>query len=248
MTIEPFELPRPDWYDSEGRIYKDALIENFNALEAIMIQLQSLDNIQVAITDYEDVSLPDVTLDDADNKIINLKSFVDILGLQYYPLEIETNGTKVLKLSYYDSEYKLRTIENISLALNNTNAFVVLNKATNTLSAVADPSSNSNYVLVGAYRSGIIDTVTSDGLCDINMLVPLSKMPMRLRSCHTSRSQSCAFYISDPKRYMCYGRHEKYGWKSGGQNAKSVDQGEPNFSDGYYGVAITNGDLNRRFY
>lgn len=248
MAIEPFELPRLDWYDSEGRIYKDALIENFNALEATMTQLQSLDNIQVVITNYEDISLPDVTLDDADNKIINLKSLVNILGLQYYPLEIETDGTKILKLSYYDSEYNLQTIENVSLILNDTNAFVVLNKTTNTLLAVADPSSNSNYVLIGAYRSGIIDTVTSDGLCDVNMLLPLSKMPMRLRTCHTTRSQSCAFYVSDPTRYMCYGRHEKYGYKGDGQYSKSVDQGEPSFSDGYYGIAVTNGNLNRRFY
>ena len=31
--VEELVLPRPDWYDTEGRIYKDALIENFNAIE-----------------------------------------------------------------------------------------------------------------------------------------------------------------------------------------------------------------------
>lgn len=31
--INYFELPNKDWFDSQGRIYKDALIENFNAIE-----------------------------------------------------------------------------------------------------------------------------------------------------------------------------------------------------------------------
>ena len=31
--LELFELPRKDWFDEDGRIYKDALIDNLNAIE-----------------------------------------------------------------------------------------------------------------------------------------------------------------------------------------------------------------------
>ena len=49
--IDLFALPRPDWYDQEGRIYKDALIENFNALEEKLIEISKLDAFDTQMPD-----------------------------------------------------------------------------------------------------------------------------------------------------------------------------------------------------
>ena len=101
--VTPFELPRPDWYDSDGRIYKDALIENFNAIEARLKQLSALGQQVIGqggeIIDTSDIHLDDVTLEDLPNKILNLRSFLTIMDLFNYPIELSFNGKKVVDIS-----------------------------------------------------------------------------------------------------------------------------------------------------
>ena len=53
--VEELVLPRPDWYDAEGRIYKDALIENFNAIEDKLLELTRLDAFSVQPPDLSSV-------------------------------------------------------------------------------------------------------------------------------------------------------------------------------------------------
>ena len=66
--IDNFSLPRNDWVDKEGRIYKDALIENFNAIEAKLQELQSLNVFEVTLPDASDIQIDeDVTLDSDDD-------------------------------------------------------------------------------------------------------------------------------------------------------------------------------------
>lgn len=247
MALDRFELPRTDWYDSSGRIYKDALIENFNALEEIMLRIQSLDTIEVETVDYDTISLNDVTLDDGDNKIINLRSLINILGLTYYPIECITSGKKVVKYSYYNDNFELVTISDVSLdTLSDSVPYVVLNKSTGTIQATSS-FNNSAHILIGTFRGGAIDHVLSPGMCDINILEALSKMPVRSRVCYTSRKKDRIFWLTDPARYICYGIHAKYGRKSGGQYCVCCDQGEPNFRDGYFAKEIisqTNGSTN----
>lgn len=234
MAIDRFELPRNDWYDSQGRIYKDALIENFNALEQKMLQIQSLDAIEVEATDFENITLEDVTLEDNDNKVINLKSLISILGLTYYPIECITSGKTIVKYSFYDSNYNLQIIENVKLDnLSDEVPYAVYNLDSNELMAVATLV-NDRQVLIGTFRGGSIDHVLSKGMCDVNILEPLSKMPVRWRKGYTNRKEDVIFYLTDPTRYICYAIHAKHGRKGGGQTACFVDQGEPGFVDNYY--------------
>ena len=61
--IEPLTLPRPDWYDQVsvdettgeiiGRIYKDALIENFNAIEEKLNYLGTLEAKDIVLDSAE---------------------------------------------------------------------------------------------------------------------------------------------------------------------------------------------------
>lgn len=246
MAIDRFELPRDDWYDSQGRIYKDALIENFNALEEKMLQIQSLDTIEVEAADFESISLNDVTLADNDNKVINLKSLVSILGLTYYPIECITSGKTIVKYSFYDSNYDLQTLEDVKLDnLSDDVPFAVYNLDSNNLMAVSSLNNNS-HVLIGTFRGGSIDHVLSKGMCDINILEPLSKMPVRWRSGYTNRKEDVIFYLTDPTRNICYAIHAKHGRKGGGQTGCFVDQGEPGFADNYYAKTGISGKTNRK--
>ena len=65
QQITNFELPRPDWHDSKGRIYKDALIENFNAIEAKLTDIAELSAVSTNIPDISGVTFEDVTFENS---------------------------------------------------------------------------------------------------------------------------------------------------------------------------------------
>ena len=79
--ISRFTLPRKDWYDNQGidsdtgeiigRIYKDVLIENFNAIEQKLIEISKLDAFDINLPDLSKIVYPDVTLDSEDDCIVN---------------------------------------------------------------------------------------------------------------------------------------------------------------------------------
>ena len=122
MALDKFKLPRDDWYDTVstdketgeiiGRIYKEALIENFNALESKFNELSSLTAYKTQIPDFATYDYEDVTLDSESNKVVNLKSFLTIMDLVGVPLDISFSGKICKKISYYDNNMKLHTITN----------------------------------------------------------------------------------------------------------------------------------------
>ena len=71
--LEHFTLPRTDWYDEEGRIFKDVLIENFNALEKKLNELNALNAFEITLPDFNSIDYPDVTPDSDEDSIVNLK-------------------------------------------------------------------------------------------------------------------------------------------------------------------------------
>ena len=73
--IEKLTLPRLDWYDSEGRINKDALIENFNAIEAKINEISDVSAFTIIAPDFSTFNYDDTTLESADNKIVNINQF-----------------------------------------------------------------------------------------------------------------------------------------------------------------------------
>ena len=122
MRLEHFKLPRDDWYDTVstdpetgeiiGRLYKEALIENFNALENKFNELSSLTAYETQIPDFATYDYDDVTLDSEANKVVNLKSFLTIMHLIGVPLDISFSGKICKKISYYDNNMRLHTITN----------------------------------------------------------------------------------------------------------------------------------------
>lgn len=181
MSLEPFVLPRLDWYDEDGRIYKDALIENFNAIEAKLIELGQLDAFDNPLPDISTLSLSDVTLEDEDNKIVNLKSFIDIFGLINYPIELTFSGTKIKKLSYWNSSYSYITRTNIATNLTEENKYLFYNFSNATVRVDDEATIQSNETLLGVYIEGRVINLFTPFTAKLSLMSLLSNMDTTTR-------------------------------------------------------------------
>lgn len=177
-AIKKFELPRKDWYDVVeenpigqivGRIYKDALIENFNAIESKLIDITELDALDIQLPDFSTINYPDVTLASDDNCIVNLKSFLDICNIYDYPFDISFNGTKC-SLSYFhktdNGSIILRTVVNQETNADDTNKFIYLDVNNNTLIANDAIKVEDKYIFIGVYSNSRVFSNESPKIMD----------------------------------------------------------------------------------
>lgn len=174
--IEQFVLPRLDWYDEEGRIYKDALIENFNAIEAKLLQITNLSAFQKELPNISGIDFPDVTLDDDENRIINLKSFLEMTDIIGYPLELIISGKTIKKICYWGSDHKYHQLLNKNTEADSTNCYVYLDYAENKIISNNNEITPENCTLIGCYTDGVIKNVNSLEYGGINLLYYLSRM------------------------------------------------------------------------
>ena len=169
--VDRFELPYPDWYDSEGRIYKDILIKNFNAIEDKINELLALDISNFTKPDISQVVYPDVTLSsvDSDTQILNLRSFLNICDLINYPLVVITDGNiKVTKVCYWGSDYHYHTVTNDTLVPNDENRFIYLNYENKELIRSSAVSPPTNCVLVAVLKDGSLITNNNNIAGNVN--------------------------------------------------------------------------------
>lgn len=174
--IDLFALPRPDWYDKEGRIYKDALIENFNALEEKLIEISKLDAFDTQMPDIANMEYPDTTLESAENKIINLRSFLRMTGLIGYPIECVFSDTMVTKVAYWNEAYEYKIIENQETNVGESNPYIYLNYRDNVVTASDSATTPANCTLIACYDGGIVRCVNSKDHIGINALYYLANM------------------------------------------------------------------------
>lgn len=172
--LDNFSLPRDDWYDSDGRIYKDVLIENLNAIEAKLNELNSLTGFEISLPATSEIVYPDTTLNSNDDEIINLKSFLEITGLINYPLELKSSGTTIERISYWSSGYSYVTKRNVTTTANNNNPFIVMDSNGN-ISAVASIDQNTPPI-IGFFENGKIMGLNDKNNIPINALYYLPNM------------------------------------------------------------------------
>lgn len=211
MTLEHFNLPRQDWYDVvstdektgeiRGRIYKDRLIENFNAIET---KLNEITKLRPYNTKYPDISkfiYSDVTLSSDTNKVVNLKSFIDILGLKNTPLVVQFGDKRLVRLTYYDNNYKLKNISNIDLStISNTKPFVIGDIENQTITVSGDITEISGKVILGKWNGTTIDSclgVPAVNL-DANIVQILSSRPYTTKIA-TGLTDVNVFYYSSTR-------------------------------------------------
>lgn len=166
--LEPFELPYNNWYDPEtGRIFKDILIKNFNAIEAKINEISAID-IENIVTppDISTVTYPDVELsdEDKDSQILNLKSYLNIVNLINLPLVVETDGNITInKVEYWGSDYRYHTVTKASTAVVPTTSepYMYLNYSTKTIYRSSSADTPENSVLIGVYTNNKLYTKDS---------------------------------------------------------------------------------------
>lgn len=181
--MDNFTLPRTDWYDTEGRIYKDALIENFNAIDDILNEIQKLSPFNIQPPDFNTISYPEVSLDSADNKVVSLQSLINIMNLKGFPLIMEFSGKVCSKISYYNDEYKLVTIEDFEITDMGEDGkiYLYLDYKNDMLyvSSDKDNTENENDILIGVCDNGDLYHINSGKYSDLNVLQLLSETPAR---------------------------------------------------------------------
>lgn len=173
---EYFELPIKNWYDEKGRIFKDRLITNLNAIEEKIKQIINLDPWTTESPDVRELEFEDVTLSSDDSKIVNLRSFINIMNLIGYPIECQFNNKTCVKLCYWDESYNYITIKDTSVSCDNTNKYIVLNINTATITGRSSVTLSSNERLVGVYCDSRIRSVNEDTPIGINVLRYLANM------------------------------------------------------------------------
>lgn len=175
--IERFELPRDDWHDEDGRIYKDVIIENLNACEAKLLEMAKLEPAGVTPPDISSVVYPDVTLSSDEDCIVNLRSLANILNLKNYLIEINTSATTVLKAAYFDNNLNYVVINNTGVSgLSRTNKYVYIDKSTKTIKASNSPNTALSGIFIGVYDGSIIRTIHDNSKVNLNLMYMLSHM------------------------------------------------------------------------
>lgn len=177
--MDNFSLPRTDWYDSDGRIYKDALIENFNAIENVLNELQALTPYNITPPDFNTISYTDVTLSSDDNKVVNLKSLIDILNLKGVPIEMEFTSNVCKTISYYNNDYDLITITDFTLSdlgVEGKN-FIYLDYTEDMIYVSSDTKNANGDVLIGYYVDNNVYHTLSSVFVDLNALQLMADCP-----------------------------------------------------------------------
>lgn len=193
MAIDKFKLPREDWYDTVridpdtgeivGRIYKDALIENFNAIEAQLNELAALKGYNVDIPDLSNFDFDDTTLESDENRIVNVQSFLKIMSIQGFPIECTFTGNVCKRLLYFDNLNKPKVLTDVKVSGldENTNKYVLLDYVKNELKASSTIGAE-NTTFIGMYNKGEVYCLNHKDLANINVLSILSNMSEDIRS------------------------------------------------------------------
>lgn len=222
MTLEHFKLPRDDWYDTVstdektgeviGRIYKEALIENFNAIESKLNELSGLTAYETQVPDFSNYDYEDVTLESDSNKVVNLQSFLKIMDLIGVPIECKFTGKVCNKVTYYDTNMKYHTITNTKLSDLGTDGkvYIILDRSADTVQAVNDVSDLTNKFLLGVYDNGRVYNLRSTGLVDINVLTHLCDMSIEPKSFGSLRTDTLPYNLTANNRALgAWGRESK---------------------------------------
>lgn len=201
MAQEPIErltLPRLDWHDSEGRINKDALIANFNAIEAKINELADVSAFSITVPDFSTFNYDDTTLASPDNKIVNLRSFIDIMNLKGMPIVCMWDDKVLTKLQYYNDSYSLVTITNSNLSElgNDGKIWVYLDYSEDMVYISADGTNPNNDVLIACYDNGIVHSLGGLDLIDVNILEICANMSKTIINTSMSGAEAATNYYN----------------------------------------------------
>lgn len=192
--ISLFVLPRTDWVDAEGRIYKDALIENLNAIEAKLQEISGLDIFDITLPDISSITVPDTTINSSDDSVINLRSFLNMVGINDYPIECSFNGTKLTKLTWWHN-YHYNRKTNVETGASSTDKWVFFMPEDGTVGST-NGSLPSGAVLIGMYTGSKVRGINSNKMVGISLLKALSEMTIEIFEKSKPRNNQISDYTN----------------------------------------------------
>lgn len=213
--LEHFVLPRLDWYDEEGRIYKDRLIENFNAIEEMCKTIQNIPAFDLNIPDLSEYIFPDVTLADADNKVVNVRSFMEMTQSAFFPLDIDMSITRVRKVTYRDADGELCILGDFDIPEYDKTfpLYVCIDKLKGELTTLQPTKADDSEVIVQPelYNYHIFAVIWKDELkhslsnskSDVNVLKLLSDMSIQTKEFNPNTENGVLYNRNRPVGYAC---------------------------------------------
>lgn len=205
--IQPMNQIPENWHDEEGRVFKNKLIDGFNTIEAKINEIAALDIDNFTIPDISTTVYPNVSLSDAgkDNYVLNLRSFLNIVELIGFPLNIETDGNiKITRVEYWGPDYKYHVLRNTDEVVpDSTDKFIYLNYENNEIIKSDSSTTPALCSLIGCLVNNKLYTMNSRFECPIDMLSVL---------CNENSNRS---YTSiQPNEYGDNGDHKWIGNKT----------------------------------
>ncbi len=195
MTIEYPEWFDQNWYDpNTGRVYKDVLIKNFNAIEEEINKILAVDINDITIPDIGEVEYPDVSLsdEDADSQILNLRSYLNIVQIINYPLVVKTDGnTLITQVEYWGDDLIYHILKNTDEVIpNNSYPYMYLDYGNGAIIRSASYTTPSDCVLIGIFRDGKLYTRDSKYSMKVDTLSLLCKQGSAKRTANASAGGS----------------------------------------------------------
>lgn len=193
--MEQFKLPRDDWFDEDGRIYKDALIENFNAIEKAFQELTDLGAIDIQDINWDNVHLENVTLSSPDDNIVNLDSLLNIMHIGKMYFNEQFSGKTCVSIDYF-KDGKIVHLRNKTLSGLAAGDFVWLSVANNNLEVVKPANLDSKLandttgILVGQFVNGLVQSKGYGKMVQYDILEVLAKMKVTPVKVYTGKRAS----------------------------------------------------------
>lgn len=172
--IQPMNQIPEDWHDEEGRVFKNKLIDGFNTIEAKINEIAALNVDNFTIPDISTTVYPDISLSDTgkDNCVLNLRSFLNIVELIGFPLNIETDGNiKITRVEYWGPDYKYHVLRNTDEVVpDSTDKFIYLDYENNEIIKSDSSTTPALCSLIGCLVNNKLYTMNSRFECLIDML------------------------------------------------------------------------------
>lgn len=195
MTIEYPEWFDQNWYDpNTGRVYKDILIKNFNAIEEKINEILAIDINDITIPDIGDVEYPDVSLsnEDADSQILNLRSYLNIVQIINYPLVVKTDGnTLITQVEYWGDDLTYHILRNTNeITPSDSYPYMYLDYGNGDIIRSASYTTPSDCVLIGIFRDGKLYTRDSKYSMKVDTLSLICKQDSAKKTSNASAGGS----------------------------------------------------------
>lgn len=226
MTFDYPEWFDQNWYDpNTGRVYKDVLIKNFNAIEEEINKILAVDINDITIPDIGEVEYPDVSLsdEDADSQILNLRSYLNIVQIINYPLVVKTDGnTLITQVEYWGDDLTYHILKNTDEVIPNSSyPYIYLDYGNGAIIRSSSYTTPSDCILIGIFRDGKLYTRDSKYSMKVDTLSLICKQDSARRTSNASAGGSewqnagSVIFSNGDQTLICYQTQSK---NSGGNS------------------------------